>query len=230
MAFGILPPPGTEKKTVKNRFDFELDLSWFPIISTILSVIGILTGALWTVDPVGKETNSIIGKLTFIPIFFYRMLIWLLILIILDSFSVVVFVITAGLNMGVLLLVQGKTKLFIDPAKHALLSFIFPVYKLPSNKIASSVEMKILFWMVLIGNSMFLLAHGCIYCLYHFNVYNPWGNNLNNNLLVKEEWFKNINPLVIALFVSATLPISITYLFHPKRYALLFEFSSKNSM
>jgi hypothetical protein len=216
MALGILPLPGTEKNIIKNRFDIEVDLSWLPIVSSGLSVIGIIIGALWTVDPIGRKTNNIIGKLTFIPIFYYRMLIWLLILLILDNFSVIAFVITAGLNLLVLLLVQGK--LIIDPAKYTLLSFIFPVYKLPSNNNLTNEDMKILFWMVLIGNLMFLVFFTCIYCLYYFNVYNPWGSNQTNNLLIMEELFKNVSPLVIASFVAATLPIFITYLLPLKRY------------
>ena len=108
MAFGILPLPGTEKTTVKNRFDIEIDLTWFPIVSTCLSIAGVLIGTLWIVKPVEKETNWIIGKLTYLPIFVYRMLVWLLILIILEWFSLLALACFALINLIILFFAQNK--------------------------------------------------------------------------------------------------------------------------
>ena len=214
MTTGILPVPGTEQKFVKNGFDFEIDFSWFPIVSTCLSVIGILFGAKWIVKPVEKETNSIIGKFTFIPIFFFRMLVWLLILTILNSFSVIAFVCFAASNWMILLCAQDN--LDIDPVNHSVMSLIFPVSKLPSSKLDSKFSMKLLFWMVLKGNSMLLLFYITLFCLYNFNLYNPW-TRYNNRLLIAEEVFGNCIAMVIALFVAATLPICLANCIHFKR-------------
>ena len=214
MAFGILPLPGTEKTTVKNRFDLEIDLTWFPIVSTCLSIVGVLIGTLWIVDPIVKETTWIIGKLTFIPIFFYRMLVWLLILIILDWFSLIALVCFALINFIILFFAQKE--LDIDPVSHALLSLIFPIYRLPSD-FDSKVLMKILFWMITIGNSLLLLFHVSVYCLYYFNVYNPWSSGHSSKLLVHEDMFRSTNPLVVALFFAATLPTFFCYILQCQR-------------
>jgi hypothetical protein len=215
MAMGILPLPGTEKAVVKNRFNFEMDLSWVPIVTTCMSIIGVLFGAVWIVEPVVKETNWIIGKLTFIPIFFYRMLVWLLILIILHSFSIIALVCFAALNWITLIFVQDQLE--IEPVNHSLLSLIFPVYKLPSYKVSSRLLMKILFWMVLTGNPMLLVFHGTVYCLYHFNVYNPWSNGHYKELWIQEEMYQNINPVLAALFFAATLPILLSHFLRVQR-------------
>ena len=215
MAYGILPIPGTEKNIVKNTFDFEIDLSWFPMVATCLSVIGILIGALWIVEPIEKETNSITGKLTFIPMFFYRMLLWLLILIYLDSFSVLAFFCFAVINWITLFSVQNHLE--IDPINHSLLSLIFPVYKLPSYEIDSKAQMKIMLFMVVVGNSTLLLFHVFLYYLYFFQVYSPWSNSHSNTLLLPEDVYKNINLLVTALFLAASIPILLTYYFRFER-------------
>ncbi len=214
MATGILPIPGKEKLYVKNQFGFEIDLSWFPIVSTCLSVIGIIIGALWIVEPVERKTNVIIGKLTFITLFFYRILVWLIILTILQSFSIIALLCFAIINWLILLFVQDE--LDIEPFSHSLLTVIFPFPKLPSYEISSDILMKILFWMVFVGNSELMFFHIIIYCLYYFNIYNPW-NSHNNTLLIQQAVFQKINPLVVATFISSTLPIMITHCLQIKR-------------
>jgi hypothetical protein len=216
MSLEILPIPGTERNIVKNRFDLEIDLSWFPIVSTCLSIIGILTGALWIVEPVEKETHGITGKITFIPIFFYRMLTWLIILIILHSFSVLAFACFAFLNWLVLLFVQDQLE--IDPVNHSLLSLIFPVYKLPSHEAESKISSRIFFWMVLTGNSVLLAFNSVLFCLYYYGIYNPWIKSGSTRILIQEEVYRNIYQLVLTLFVAATLPIVLSHFLPCKRY------------
>jgi len=216
MAIGIIPIPGTTKSSFKNGFDFEIDLSWFPIVSTGLSIIGVLTGALWIVEPAEKQTNWMIAKLLFIPIFFYRMLVWLIILIILHSFSIIPIICFVAMNCMVLIFIQERMD--IDPVNHSLLSLVFPVHKLPSQEIDSKVSMKILLWMVLVGNSMLLLLHIIIYCLYYFNAYNPWNSSHSIKLLVPEDVYKSISPLVLTLFIAATLPLLLSHLLSFQRY------------
>jgi len=72
-------------------------------------------------------------------------------------------------------------------------------------------KLKALFWMVITGNSVLIIVHSLIYCLYHFDMYNPWIYNCEENMLIiKEEVFKNINPLMISLFVGATVPVLLS--------------------
>ncbi len=216
MAFGILPMPGTEKTTVKNRFDIEIDLTWFPIISTCLSIVGVLLGTLWIAEPVEKTTNWIVGKLTFVPIFFYRMLVWLIIFIMLDWFSLLALACFALVNASILFFAQNEFD-DIDPIIHALLSLIFPINKLPSYETDSEILMKILFLMTVMGNSMLFIFHVSVYCLYNNNVYNPWSSGHTSKLLIEEEIFKSINPLIIALYISATLPTFLCYVLQCQR-------------
>ncbi len=220
IAMNILPLPGSENINLSNGFGVTINLSWFPIVSTCLSVVGILTGALWIVEPVEKETNFIVGKLTFLPIFFFRMFSWLIFFILLHSFSVFACFTFAGLNMLTLLLVQEQ--LGIDPFSHALLSIIFPVHKMPSFETDSKISKKILFWMVLAGNSALLLSHACLYCLFHFNIYNPWCKNDAIKLLIPMEKFQSINPLTATLYTGATLPILFFYFVPNHRYVCYF--------
>jgi hypothetical protein len=109
--------------------------------------MGILTGALWIVAPVEKMTNSLIGKLTFLPIFFYRLLVWQIIMILLNSFSCFAFVGVAFSNWIVLFLFI-QDRLIVEPINHALLSLIFPVFKLPSSQVDDSFSLKIFFWLI----------------------------------------------------------------------------------
>ena len=227
ISMNILPLPGSENVSIRNGFGVEINLSWFPIVSTCLSVIGILSGALWIIEPVENETHFIIGKATFLPIFFFRMLIWLIFLIVLHSFSVFACFAFAGLNMLILLLVQEQ--LGIDPLSHSLLSIIFPVHKMPSSTVDPKISMKILFWMVLAGNSALLLSHACVYGLFHFNVYNPWCSDNAIKLLIPMDKFQSINPLVATLYFGATLPILVVYFAPSYRYLCYFKLKNIGS-
>jgi hypothetical protein len=206
---------GTEKKTWKNDFGIEIDLTWLPIVSTCLSVLGILTGALWIVAPIEKTTNSIIGKIIFLPIFFYRLLVWQIILIILNSFSFFAFAGFAFLNWIVLFLFI-QDQLIVEPINHALLSLVFPVFKLPSTKVGDDFSLKIFFWMIVTGNSFLLLIHGTLYTLYHFDIYNPWCREDLSELLMPEELFQNVHFFFMALFAAATLPTTIGFCLQKK--------------
>ncbi len=81
MSMGVLKLPGTEHETFKNAYGFEINFQWWPVFSSIISVIGILLGTLWMFQPIVEETNRIVGYLTFIPIFAFRSNIFLSIII-----------------------------------------------------------------------------------------------------------------------------------------------------
>lgn len=67
----ILPLPGTDSDIVtKKHCLMMIDVGWFQIGSTCLSIIRFLATAFWIVEPVVKETNCAIGKLTLVPLFF----------------------------------------------------------------------------------------------------------------------------------------------------------------
>jgi hypothetical protein len=153
-------------------------------------------------------TNSVIGKLTFLPIFLYRLLVWQLILIILNSFSFLIFAGFAIINWIVLVLFIHDD---IEPINHALLSLVFPVFKLPSTKVEDAFSLKIFFWMIVTGNSFLLLIHGCLFTLYHYDIYNPWCREDLNKLLMPEELFQNGYWFFLALFASATLPAFVAF-------------------
>ena len=120
------------------------------------------------------------------------------------------------LNWIIIFYVQETIE--IDPVNHSLLSLIFPVHKLPSNKINDKVQIKILVWMVTVENTMMLFFHIILVCLCHFNVYNPWSNSHDHKLLIEEETFENSCVLVTTLFVAATLPILLSHFLQFKRY------------
>jgi len=206
MAMGILPLPGeSDKKT--NRNGLGIGVGWFQTVSTCLSFISVLAGARWIVEPISKETNSLIGKLTFVPIFCFRMLVWFFVIITLTSMSVLVFTLMALTTW--ISLICTKDEDYTHPGKHSLLSLIFPIPNLPSDE--KNSKLKALFWMVITGNSVLIIVHSLIYCLYHFDMYNPWIYNCEENMLIiKEEVFKNINPLMISLFVGATVPVLLS--------------------
>ncbi len=72
MSMGVLRLPGTENETLRNAYGFEIDFQWWPVFSSIISVIGILLGTLWMFQPIVNETNRMVGYLTFLPIFAFR--------------------------------------------------------------------------------------------------------------------------------------------------------------
>ena len=72
MSLGVLEIPGTGKKTIANSHGIEIPIQWWPVVSLIVSLIGILFGTLWMFDPIVRETNKIVGYFTFIPIFLFR--------------------------------------------------------------------------------------------------------------------------------------------------------------
>jgi len=110
----------------ENVLGIQVDLSWFSIISSIISIIGMLNGALWVTEPVQKITSGLTGKLTFFPLFFYRLLAWLMIITFLHSFSFIVLAGQALLNAAILLLSQSN-KLTVEPIIQSVLSLAFPV-------------------------------------------------------------------------------------------------------
>jgi hypothetical protein len=174
MSLGILQLPGSEEIVLQNSYNEEIDVSWFPIVSACLSATGILFGGLWIVQPIADHTHWLTGKLAFVPLFFYRMTAWIIILFTLESFSFVPFVTLISANFLVIWGLQEK--LVLEPLSSSCLSIVFPMFKLPSQDLDSEMSMKIFFWLIIGGNSLLLLVNIFIYLLYHYGAYNPWCN------------------------------------------------------
>jgi len=89
-----------------------------------------------------EETYPWVRRVAFIPLFLFRMLSWLLIMMLLHNFTLFV---TAGfllLNWIVFFLGQDHH----EPLKQSLLSLVFPVIKLPSAKVNQQADLKLLAW------------------------------------------------------------------------------------
>ena len=100
-------------------------------MSTFYSVVGIFVGSLWTTEPIARETNSFVGKFTFVPIFLFRMLAWQIIIIMLVFFSIYILACMLCVNWAVFFFTQKTLKL--EPVCYACLSLVLPIYKLPSE-------------------------------------------------------------------------------------------------
>jgi hypothetical protein len=103
---GVLKLPGTEHETFRNLYGYEIDFHWWPILSLVISAIAILFGTFWMFQPIVEETNKIVGYLIFVPIFVFRLLTWLLVIIMLESFSLFLFGAAVLINAFVLFMVQ----------------------------------------------------------------------------------------------------------------------------
>ena len=116
---------GSETNYLVNGFGIKVDFSWFSIVSSILSIGGMLNGALWVTEPLQKITDGWTAKIIFLPLFFYRMLAWLMIISILDIFS---FLILAGLFiLNSIVLLVSQHKLAVEPILQSIMSLAFPV-------------------------------------------------------------------------------------------------------
>jgi hypothetical protein len=193
----------------QNGYGIRMDLSWFSIISCIVSVIGIFNGASWIVKPVAKETHGLVARLTFLPLFLFRMSSWLIIIIMLHSFSMFVLVGHVFFTLAVLFLAQRN--LLVDPTNQTLLSMVFPVNKLPSSELKPEDAFRILFWLLVIGNVYFATVLGVIFVLYRFDFYNPWCSKSFSKLMIPEEVMTSFLCLTFTAFVSATLPFVVVY-------------------
>jgi hypothetical protein len=201
---------------VSNTFWIKFDLSWFNIVSSIISVVTILFGSRWTVRPIQEETNAFVAYIVFLPLFIFRMLSWLAIITILHSFSLIAFTALAFIN--ILIFVLAQDQLVVEPLSHSLLSLIFPVSFFPSTRLSNKNGLKLLFWLTLIGNLTLLTVIASLFALYDVDLYNPWcsANNNNNNdnnnkLLIPEQLMNSFHYPVIALFALATIPVGVSF-------------------
>jgi hypothetical protein len=192
---------------LSNTYGIKIDLSWFNIVSSVVSVVAILFGSRWSVKPIQEETNAVVAILVFIPLFFYRMFAWMMIITLLHTFSLAVFVGFFLINILIFVFLQNPIE--IEPLPHSFMSIIFPVSLLPSSNFKNSF--KFLFWLVLIGNLALFGVLITLFVLYHYDVYNPWCSEASNKLILSESLMNNIHYLMMSLWSVATIPVIVCF-------------------
>ena len=200
---------------VANTYGIKIDLSWFNIVSSIFSIIAILFGSRWTVNSIKEETNALVAILVFIPLFFYRMVAWMIIITLLHTFSLAVLGGFVLINILVFVFLQDPIengKFEAEPLAHSFLSIIFPVSLLPTSTFKNSKNsLKLLFWLVLIGNLTLFGVLTILFVLYNYDVYNPWCTELSNKLLLPESLMNNMHYLMMAILSFATVPVMVCF-------------------
>ena len=181
---------------------FEIDLSWLAIISTTTSVASNVVSIVWITEPIQKQVNAMVGKMTILPLFMFRMLSWVVIVASLKSFASAVLIIIATINFGIL---YGSTDQLFETAA---LSIIFPAFKFPSSDLAEALAMKLFCRLVFAGNVLLMVSLLAIYSLYLADVMNPWCSF--EHILVPEEMLNNLGLVMLTLFFTSTIP-AITF-------------------
>lgn len=196
--------------TAVNAYGMSIDFSWFSLISSIISIIGILLSASITVEPIQEQTNKFVAFVAFVGLFLFRMLAWLILITMLHSFSFFVLVGLAVLNWITLLLSQKE--LVVSPLEHSLLSLVFPAYKWPDAELTQETSLRLFFSLVILGNGFFGAILIALSCLYYFAVTNPWCSEVR--IMVHEDKLSSIFFAMIVLFIAATVPTVICYMPH----------------
>ena len=111
-----------------NIIGIQIDLSWFCIVSSIISIFGMLTEGQWVVESIQIVTNRLTANMNFVLLFSYRMLAWLMIITFLNGFSFIVLIGIVTINSIVFLILQ-KSKPKVEPILMSMLSLVFPVIR-----------------------------------------------------------------------------------------------------
>jgi hypothetical protein len=83
---------GEDPFAITNAYGFKVELKWIALVSAILSVVSNFTSPWWTMEAIENETNAYTAKLTFVNLLVFRMGVWILIVILLHSFSFLVMI------------------------------------------------------------------------------------------------------------------------------------------
>ncbi len=196
---------------MSNIYGIDIDLSWFNIVSSVFSVVAILFGSRWTVEPIQKETNAYVAIFVLFPLLFYRMVAWLMIITLLHTFSLAVFAGTVVINVLTFVLFQDP--IIAEPLAHSCLSIIFPVSLMPLSNSSnnSSNSFKLLFWLVLIGNLTLFGVLIILFVLYNYDIYNPWCSRVSSVLLIPEMLMNHIHYLIMSIVSLATIPVLVCF-------------------
>ncbi len=143
----------------------------------MLSSIFIVCNSLWMYKPITEKTgmpNKVVGFLILLPNFFFRMVVWQIIFILFENFSILFLFVSYLIYCPIIYFFHEKFT-DLDPLYYSLLSLILPMYRLPSVKSKQSEEhFKILFFLILSGNIFLITTFVFIFSLYINDLYNPW--------------------------------------------------------
>jgi hypothetical protein len=99
-----------------------------------------------------------------------------------------------------------------EPLAHSFLSIIFPVSLLPTTTFKNTNNsLKLLLWLVLIGNLALFGVLALLFVLYNYDVYNPWCTELSNKLLLPESLMNNMHYLLMSILSFATVPVMVCF-------------------
>jgi hypothetical protein len=137
------------------------------------------------------------------------MVAWMIIITLLHTFSLVVFAVFVVINILIFVFLQDPIQ--VEPLAHSFLSIIYPVSLLPLSKLNNYNTLKLLCWLVLIGNLTLFGVLTIMFVLYNYDIYNPWCSKFSNKLLIPEMLMNNIHYLIMSIMAFATLPVIVCY-------------------
>jgi hypothetical protein len=137
------------------------------------------------------------------------MVAWMIIITLLHTFSLVVFAVFVVINILIFVFLQDPIQ--VEPLAHSFLSIIYPVSLLPLSKLDNYKTLKLLCWLVLIGNLTLFGVLTVLFVLYNYDFYNPWCSKFSNKLLIPEMLMNNIHYLIISIMVFATIPVIVCF-------------------
>ena len=167
----------------------------------------------WIMEPFQKQTSPLVGKLQLLPLFLFRMLAWVVIVVSLKSLASAVLFISVMVNFAIL---YGKSDQLFETA---MLSILFPALKFPALEMSEQNKEKAFFWLSMTGNVVLMMSMAAILSLYLSDVMNPWC--LTDQILVPEEMLAHICLLMVILFIASTFPISLAKYVEKPRQGLI---------
>jgi hypothetical protein len=135
------------------------------------------------------------------------MVAWMTIITLLHTLSLAVFAVFVLIN--ILIFVYLQDPIIVEPLAHSFLSIIFPVALLPMSN--NNNALKLLFWLVLIGNLTLLGVLIILFVLYNYDIYNPWCSKASNRLLIPELFMSNFHYIVMSIMALATIPVIVCF-------------------
>ncbi len=140
------------------------------------------------------------------------MVAWMTIITLLHTLSLAVFAVFVVIN--ILIFVYLQDPIIVEPLAHSFLSIIFPVALLPmsnNNNNNNNNSLKLLFWLVLIGNLTLFGVLIILFLLYNYDIYNPWCSKASNRLLIPEWLMNNSYYIIMSIMAFATIPVIVCF-------------------
>ena len=154
------------------------------------------------------------GFILFLPVITYRLIAWLLVIIVLADMSCIVIIVVLVLNLALLLFYQ-KEEITYEPISQSIISLVFPNFKI--NNKSQNTERHILTWQILLGNMVLMVSLTTIFVLCSLNIYNPWDTNVRRKILLSPDLLEIIYWSLVSLFLAASLPTFLLFHLPSKR-------------